>query len=173
MKQTKLQKCNSRERMSPPFMVALISGAAAGMAGGWAMTRFTKLWNNLSGFEAEPLPYSAQEWDATSRIAQLCITCVSDRKPSKKGLKAGAAIVHYAIAAGAGAGYETLMRSGVADIRWSGTLAGIAMWLIGNELLAALGLITPGDYSFAMRANSLGEHIAYGLTTDLICRRLR
>lgn len=105
------------------------------------MTRFTKLWNNLSRFKTQPLPYSAQEWDATCRIAQLCITLVSDRKPSLKELKAGAAIVHYAIAAAAGAGYETAVRSRVPNFRWSGSLAGIAMWLIGNELLMpALGI---------------------------------
>jgi hypothetical protein len=47
------------------------------------------------------------------------------------------------------------------------------MWLLGNEvLLPAIGIIKREDYNLAMQANALGEHLAYGLTTDLICRQL-
>jgi hypothetical protein len=47
------------------------------------------------------------------------------------------------------------------------------MWLVGNELLLpAIGIIEREDYNVAMQANALGEHLACGLTTDLICRQL-
>jgi hypothetical protein len=50
---------------------------------------------------------------------------------------------------------------------------GAGMWLLGNEvLLPAIGIIKREDYNLAMQANGLGEHLAYGLTTDLICRQL-
>jgi hypothetical protein len=47
------------------------------------------------------------------------------------------------------------------------------MWLVGNELLLpGLGIVECGDYDAIKQANALGEHLAYGLTTDLICRKL-
>jgi uncharacterized membrane protein YagU involved in acid resistance len=61
---------------------------------------------------------------------------------------------------------------GMHKLRWSGALFGVGMWLVGNELLLpALGIIKSEDYDAGKHANALGEHLAYGLTVDLICRQ--
>jgi hypothetical protein len=88
-------------------------------------------------------------------------------------LKAAAAVVHYAIAGSTGVLYALAFRTGTLKSRWAGAFFGTGMWLVGNELLLpGLGIVECGDYDAIKQANALGEHLAYGLTTDLICRKL-
>lgn len=83
----------------------------------------------------------------------------------------GAAIVHYFVAASSGAFYAVFIaRRRSTYSRWSGPLFGLAMWVAGNELaLPALGLtLQPPDYTLGEQVNAFGEHIIYGLTTELL-----
>jgi hypothetical protein len=156
----------------PSFAAAALVGAVAGFSGGWVMSRFTRLWNNLCGCRQQPLPYSSQEWDATSKIAEVTMQTLNRRRLTPDELKTAAAIVHYAIACCAGFSYGIALRSRLLSSRWCGAVFGAGLWLAGNEcLLPLLGILEREDYNFAMNANALGEHLAYGLTTDLICRQ--
>lgn len=166
-------KSDSWHLAPPSLPKAVLIGTVAGFAGGWAMARFTKLVTSLSGSSPEPLSYSAQEWDVTSRFAEICQTRMLGRKPSMKELKVGATVVHYATAAIAGSVYGAIAQSRRDGSRCSGVLFGIAVWLAGNEFaLPALGVIERKDYSLSMRVHALGEHLAYGMTTEMICRQL-
>lgn len=162
----------SGERI-PSVATAAFVGAAAGFAGGCAISWFTALWNNLAGCASEPLSYSSQEWDATSKVAKVCVKRIFGRRLMSDELKAGAAVVHYAIAGSTGILYAMASRTGTFKSRWSGAFFGAGMWLAGNELLPpALGIIKREDYDLTKQANALGEHLACGLTTDLICRQV-
>jgi hypothetical protein len=97
-------RTRNRQRL-PRLATAAFVGAAAGLAGGWAMSKFTGLWNKLSGCPSEPLVYRAQEWDATSRVAKACVKRISGRRLTSDELKAAAAVVHYAIAGSTGVLY--------------------------------------------------------------------
>jgi hypothetical protein len=173
MNETRAPKQNSGRELAPSCATAALVGAVSGLAGGRAMAQFTRLWNNLSASPSEPLPYSSQEWDATSKISKACARRISGRRLSVEESKAAAAVVHYAIAGSTGVLYAMALRTGMLKSRWSGAFFGAGMWLLGNKvLLPAIGIIKREDYNLAMQANALGEHLAYGLTTDLICRQL-
>ncbi len=174
MKKSNLQKHNPHSRGNSRLSAseALLFGVTAGLAGGWAMTQFTKRWENITGSEPSPLPYSVQEWDATSWVAETCATRLLTRRPSAKELRVGAAIVHYAIAGAAGAAYGIVMRPRLHKSAWRGVFFGAAIWLAGNELLLpALGVFQRDDYTLGMKAHALGEHIAYGVTALRVYQR--
>lgn len=174
LKQIKKTGNRTRNRDGlPRFATAAFVGAAAGLAGGWAMSQFTRLWNKVSDCPSEPLAYSAQEWDATSKVAKACVQRISGRSLTSDELKAAAAAVHYAIAGSTGVLYAMAFRTGTLKSRWAGAFFGTGMWLVGNELLLPwLGIVEREDYDRSEQANALGEQLAYGLTTDLICRKL-
>jgi uncharacterized membrane protein YagU involved in acid resistance len=56
----------------------------------------------------------------------------------------------------------------------SGASFGIVFWLLGDELaMPLLGLnAMPRDYSVLMHLNSLGEHVVFGMTAELVRRAL-
>ncbi len=170
---------------SRDFSKTLIAGAVAGLAGSWTMSQFTRLYHaearsaQLDKPARRGLPYSQQEWDATSTIARIVALRVLGRRLSKREQRAGAAIVHYAVGAATGASYALLAsRSGkvtsYSGIRYSGIIFGTALWLLADELLMpSIGACRwPRDYSVFMQANALGEHLVYGLTIDAMLRLL-
>lgn len=67
---------NNRTRL----LKASTSGFVAGLADAWAMIQFTRLWNMLlpqdAGHAPRQLRYSQQEWDATSRLAEVGVPTV-------------------------------------------------------------------------------------------------
>lgn len=164
------------------FSKALILGAASGLAGAWAMTLFTRSWNAaLDRFEIdshEPrrprLPYSQQEWESTSAIAQTVAVQVLGRHLSATQERTGARIVHYAVG-GAGGAFVAVVNNQFPSLaKSSGAFAGLAMWLAGNRyLMPAIGLSrNPKAYSLLMQANAAGEHLAYTVTTNFLLRVL-
>jgi hypothetical protein len=153
---------------------AICAGGAAGLAGALAMDQFTRVWNLFvpeSKQRSKPrasLPYSAQEWDSTSRTASKTAS-VLGRSLTAEQRRCGAQIVHFTVGIFGGAAYALLFgrKPGVL----SGLAFGSALWLIGEELaMPALGINDPPQhYTLADHANSLGEHIAYGIVTGALC----
>jgi len=161
---------------------AVILGAASGFAGAWAMTLFTRSWNaaldrcEIRSNESlrPPLPYSQQEWESTSAIAQTVAVQVLGRHLSATQEKTGARIVHYAVGVAGGAFFAVVNNQFPSLAKSSGALAGLAMWLVGNRyVIPAIGLSRdPRDYSLLMQANAAGEHLAYAITTNFLQRVL-
>jgi Protein of unknown function (DUF1440) len=152
----------------------VLAGLAGGLVGGWMMSQFTHFWKSLPRSQ-NSLPYSRQEWDAVSRSAEVIGERFSGGKLRVRQQKLGAALVHYFVAGSSGALYAVFVaRRGTTISKWAGPLFGLAMWVVGNEIaLPALDLTRkPTDYTFGERANALGEHIIYGLTTDRLYRTL-
>ncbi len=135
------------------------------------MSQFTRLWKLLARSRSHALPYSRQEWDAVSQSAELMAWRLTGKKLSLRKRMLGAAIVHYFVAASSGAFYAAFIARRTSTYsRWSGPLFGLAMWVVGNELaLPALRLtLQPSDYTVGEQVNAFGEHIIYGLTTELL-----
>ena len=161
------------ESKSPTLALELLSGVAGGLVGAWVMKKFTKHFANRAALNSRLLPYDAQEWDAASRIAEGCGIRIVGRALSPEELKSGAALVHYATGAAAGAFYGMIAHGSKTRSRWAGVFFGATVWLVGNELfLPALGVINRDDYTVSQKINALGGHLAFGLTTDLVCRQL-
>ena len=145
------------------------------------MTQFTKMWNGLllprscaNSPPVPPLPYSSQEWDSTSGIAATLGSIALSRRLTLEEKKKGAAIVHYGVGSAAGVSYAILVHHRSVITHHSGAFFGLGLWLIADELLMpSLGLSRElGCYSFQAQANSLGEHLVYAVTTDLVYRYL-
>lgn len=143
------------------------------------MDRFTSLVANRGRETDRPLPYGAQEWDATSRIANSTALGVTGRNLSQKELRRGAALVHHVTAGVAGSLYGAMVyRSiGIEQSRIMSGLAGLcfgaSVWYLGDELLLpALGVLKREAYTAAMRTEALVAHLTYGVATGLSYRQL-
>ncbi len=167
-----------RKDVSIPNMIFV--GAAAGLAGAWAMSQFTKVWNGLlrpqraNALPLRPIPYSEQEWDSTSRIASAIGSAALGRPLSADEKKRGAVLVHYGVGGAAGIVYAILVQRRSTITNQCGALFGLGLWLIADELLMpCLGLSRKrGSYSLQAQANSLGEHLIYAAMADSVYRRL-
>ena len=174
-----MRKSNWRERPSNsneieviPLVNSLKSGLLAGLMGALAMEEYTKLRVAITGSSVPPHPYSAQEWEATSRIA-LTAAARAGWKLSPRQMETGAAIVHYTTAAIVGTLYGALVRRTRKASRWRGAGFGMAIWLAGNEfLLPASGILQHRDFTLFTRADALAEHIVFGVSVDAHCRKL-
>lgn len=143
------------------------------------MDRFTSLVANRGRETDRPLPYSAQEWDATSRIANSTALWMRGHNLSQKELKRGAALVHHATAGVAGSLYGAMVyRSTViGQSRMLSGLAGLCfgagVWFMGDELLLpALRVLKREDYTVCMRTEALLAHLTFGVATGLFYRQL-
>jgi hypothetical protein len=144
----------------------LLLGGAAGMAGGWTMAEFSRLWNKLDDRTVNDRPYSREEWDASSTIAEFVAARVFRRELRKSETASGVALVHYATAAASGALFASIFSRYVRNSRWSGALFGSALWLAGN-LIPHVG---HEGYSQRDQVQAISEHLVYGLTVAFLCR---
>ena len=83
--------------------------------------------------------------------------------------------MHYGVGGLAAAGYALVSRPCPALRAGSGAGFGLVFWLLGDELaMPRLGLNAPrSHYSLAAQLNSLGEHLAYGITAEQVRRALQ
>ena len=144
----------------------LAAGCVAGIAGGWTMSQFSRMWNKVSGSTLASLPYSRLEWEAASGIAELLTARVLRQKLSNRDKIKGAAVVHYGTAGAAGALYATLVPRQIRSSMWSGALFGLSMWVAGNALLKGplAHSRTPGRFTVGTQAQAIGEHLTYVIT---------
>ncbi len=140
------------------------------------MAQFARIWNSASGKSPRgSFCGSPQEREATLNLAARAGKKILGRHLSRRERELGAAIVHYANGAALGAIYAAAVELAPAVAWGRGAAFGAFFWYFGDELgLPALGLLRPArDYRASARLNALGEHVVYGLTTDLVRRTLR
>ena len=154
-------------------------GFAAGLGAVSAMDRFTSLAENCRRGPDDSLPYSAQERDASSLIANSATRWMTGRNLSRRELKSGAEFVHHATAGVAGSLYGAMVYRSTAIVQsrivsgLAGVCFGWGVWYIGDELLLpAFGVLKREDYTAAMRAEALVAHVVYGVATGLLYRQL-
>jgi len=154
----------------------LLAGFAGGVAGAWAMRGFSAAWRRLGGPSWAPpgTPYSSQEWDSSGGAAEVAAKLLLGRSLSLQEKLRGAAAVHYVVGGMVAAGYAAAGETYPPLRAGSGAAFGIVFWLLGDELaMPLLGMnAMPRDYSMLMHLNSLGEHVVYGMTAELVRRAL-
>lgn len=175
----------------------LAAGFLGGLAGGVAMGLFSAAWARFApASRGKPLQYPAtpaagralrlvkgssvlqasqQEWDSTESAAVAMVQAALQRELYPAQRVRAAVAVHFAIGAAAGALYGAAAEWLPSVKAASGAVFGFAVWMVAQELaMPVLGWSRPlTEYSTAMQANSLGEHLAYGIATEVIRRRLR
>ncbi len=171
---------------------AAVAGLVAGLAGAWAMSAFSAGWEKvLPASAGRPQPHTAsmaearqqrtppmhasqQEWDTTLNTATVVARTIVHGPLSVSQQERGAVAVHYAVGAAMGALYA-IAREYVPQLAaGEGAPFGAAVFLIAQEFeMPRMGLSKPaGQYSVAMHANSLGEHVVWGIATELVRRAL-
>ena len=139
------------------------------------MSGFISLWNNVDAVaEKMPLEYSRAEWEASRSLGQIAAQVALGHRLSRKQELMGAAVAHYSVAAGTGVLYSMVPRRVTKNTAISCVIFGILLWLASDEVV--LSTLKFKSYNpvcdWRNRAQSFGEHLVYGIVTDLVCRRL-
>ncbi len=118
---------------------------------------------------------SPQEWDSTLNTATTLARHVLRHPLRDDRRELGAVAVHYGTGASMGAGYAVLREFLPSAALGSGVVFGALLWLCAQEIAMPLLHLSgsPRQYSFAAQAQSLGEHLAYGISTELVRRALQ
>jgi uncharacterized protein DUF1440 len=151
---------------------SLVAGFAGGVAGAWAMSRFTAVWRELGGRSCAPpgSPYSSQEWNSAGGTAEALGEILLGRRLSRQEKLRGAAAVHYVVGGAVAAGYAAAVDFYPRLRAGSGAAFGILFWLLADELIMPWLRLNAkaSEYSALMHLNSLGEHIVYGMTVEVV-----
>lgn len=115
------------------------------------------------------LQASQQEWDSTESAA-LVVSRAFHRELLPAERIRGALAMHFAVGAAAGAVYGITAELLPESTAGSGAAFGIGLWALAQELAMPLfGWSRPlKQYSLPAQLNSLGEHVAYGLATEIV-----
>lgn len=162
---------------------SVIAGIVGGLAGAWAMNEFqavsrgvSEAWKRSAHQPEKPGSQGdSQEDDATMKTADRLALLFADQHLTKEQKKKAGPVVHYAFGAVVGAVYGVIADLAPSMTKGMGTAYGTAVWLAGDEIgVPALGLSkAPAEYPFSVHANSLGSHIVYGASLDLVRRGVR
>lgn len=146
----------------------LVDGLIAGAAATWLMGKVTTYLYEKEDPSARRREESVRQGrssygTAAEKAAELAGASLTDEQRQRYG-KA----IHWALGAGAGAGYALLRARLPAAAAAGGLLFGAAFFLLMDEgLVYALGL-TPGPSNFPWQshARGLAGHLAYGAATE-------
>ncbi|HWR16355.1 MAG TPA: DUF1440 domain-containing protein [Terriglobales bacterium] len=161
------------------------AGAIGGLLGSWCMSLFAGAFDRLV-LKERPRPFlvkgsklamnaSPQEWDSTVVVASEFSRRVLGRELTRQQRALGATAVHYAMGAGLGAAYGAANEVAPITKAGAGLGFGIGLWLVAFEyLMPKFGLTRHREeYSKAMHADSAGEHVVFGMTTELVRSAIR
>ena len=169
---------------------SLIAGALAGLAGALAMNQFQRLVAVArGGREAEDAtigaprtgrgPQPAQALgnasdDATAKVANTVTSAVGYPLNEPRHRQVAGEFVHLAFGAANGALYGLAARADRRVTAGYGIPFGLFVWAAADEgVVPALGLSRgPREASAGLLAYGFLSHCVYGLTTELVRRRL-
>ena len=158
----------------------IVIGAAAGVAGTFAMSHAQRLWTRASDSHAPDSAagkHDARDWQERSEgrnaneiVARSVGESVLGRSMTRDELGTGAVISHYTFGAAVGAFYGA-----VADPTrpvLSGARLGVRLWVLADEVaIPLLGLSRPPtSRPPEMHAQALAAHLVYGLVTSAVFR---
>jgi hypothetical protein len=162
-------------------MGVLSAGAIAGVSAAWAMARFTSLWiravsprkASSSRSVAAGTSHLSQDDRATAALIRVAALHLLSRTLTTREERAVVPLVRYGFGAATGAAYGLLtfrLSAGVI----TGAVWGIALWLIGDEIVLPLLERSSGALPEprAAHAQAFAAHIVYGITTDAVHRTM-
>lgn len=175
---------------SPRLLPGAVAGAAAGLAGAWAMVRFNHLISARAGttdtrHDTHPERRTAARPNDTDgtipdepgsmQAASAVVAPLLGRPLTGREKELGGPILHYGFGAAAGALYGAAAEVDRSVSRAAGIPYGITLWLVANEIgMPAAGFATrPSDYPLSRHAASLASHLVFGMTVEGMRRLLR
>ena len=166
-----------RPRRSP--LRGAVAGILGGIFGAAAMNRYWAIVSDVREARSDGAsePGVAEQDDATVRVASAISERAAHHALTRGEKRVAGPAVHYAMGALSGALYGALAelapRARVGAGRGAGL--GAAMWISSDEVgLWLLGFAKPPtQYPASAHLLSLGAHLVYGTTTDLVRRVVR
>lgn len=173
-----------------------IAGALAGAAGSWVMNCLVSLYpapTSGRGHGAQSLqpgqpdhglgerqlhdgrPWEHSDEDATERLAEMARREATGVRSTGLEKQVLGKLVHYAFGASSAAVYGALVEAYPWLSCAYGMGFGTAVWLGADEgTVPAIGLSTaPNQQPLSVHLTSFGSHLAYGLTSEFVRRRVR
>ena len=153
-------------------------GAAAGVAGSFAMERFQRALGRISpDLGGAPggggQQYRQPQSEPSTYVAADKVARAATGHPLRPADKpAGGSLVHYAFGATVGALYGGLAARRPDTAAGLGMPFGIAVWMTADEIgMPALGLAkAPTAYPLTDHLSALGAHLVFGATTETVRR---
>jgi hypothetical protein len=175
----------------------MVAGAAGGLVASWVMNQFQALWSRaMRGIERPHGAQSLQQGSPQHGVARELQERGGDREDDDATIRAAVviserlfglelaerekreiagAVLHYTFGATTGGLYGAIAELTPASTAGAGLPFGAAVWLVADEILApALGLSKPAkDYPLSTHAYALASHLVYGMTTEMVRRKVR
>jgi uncharacterized membrane protein YagU involved in acid resistance len=162
---------------------AIWKGAAAGALGGlvasWVMNEFSVIVqkaasSSSNGQQQKQKVSQQQSEDPTQATAEKIAETVGMRLNKEQKQKAGT-VVHYAFGALMGAVYGAATEVLPPVKSLAGLPYGAALFVAADEVaLPVLGLAkAPTEYPLSRHLSGLGQHLVYGVTTELVRHSVR
>jgi hypothetical protein len=165
--------------MARSLRASILAGAAAGLAGTWAMTEFQGWWSRaIAGDnrrsaggdqDARGWQERSEDQNANELMAQRIAAHTIERPLTRDELALAAPAVHYA--------FGTLMGALFGAAAWrvhliapaTGAAFGTAVWIAADEIaMPALRLSRPDvDYPADVHLQAFASHVVFGVTTEL------
>ncbi len=153
----------------------VLNGAFAGLAGGlaasWIMRRFVDL--SMRG-RHDAAQERSEEQKATELIATRLAARVLRRTLTREELRLAAPAVRYVFGGGMGALYGALVDAAGASLL-TGAAWGVLLWIGGDRFAmprlsrsSRAAVCTPGA-----SARTFASHVVYGMSAELVRRRVR
>ena len=176
----------------PDLLRGAVAGAAGGLVGSVRMVALLKAWEKFNEKvaevqpprdegrdegDADPLPARGDrvQADAVRETAATAVRVARRREPEGDEVEVGAAAVHGLTGVVAGALYGAASEYVPAVSRGYGVPLAIGTYLLGrNAGLSLAGLAPrPDRQARADHLAAAASHLAYGVFTELVRRRLR
>jgi uncharacterized membrane protein YagU involved in acid resistance len=155
------------------------AGALGGLVASWVMNELSTLMqkaasNGGNGRQQQQQPAEQEPEDPTQTTAEKISELAGIRLNKEQKQKAGT-VVHYAFGAVMGAVYGAAAEVLPPVKSLAGLPYGAALFVAADEVtLPALGLAKPPtEYPLSRHLSGLGQHLVYGVTTEIVRRALR
>ena len=149
-----------------PSKKSLLMGAAAGLAGGYAMQCFRSAWNRHYASMPQHGIFGLDK-EADLKSVESLTKVFVNRVLSEGRSEQVALILHYAYGVAAGAAYSTVAETFPAVRLGYGTLFGTGVWIFGDEIpIALLKISNPCERSARSHGSALVAHLIFGTITE-------
>jgi hypothetical protein len=172
---------SKKRRRRPDVLKGAAAGAVGGLLASWVMNEFSPLIEKVAEAAANGSKRETQgngqqrQEDPTAITAEKISKTVAGIRLNKKQKKKAGTLVHYAFGALMGGVYGAAAEVRPAAKSAAGLPYGAALFVGADEIaLPVLGLAKkPTEYPLSRHLSGLGQHLVYGLTTELVRRTLR
>ena len=178
------------------LLKGLVAGAVAGAAGSWVMNGLISLYpapTSARGHGAQSIqpgqpehglgalqsrngrPGEHHDEDAAERMAEMARHALTGAHSTGLEKQRLGKLVHYAFGASSAAVYGALVEICPWMSVGYGAGFGAAVWLGADEgTVPAMGLSKgPSELPLSVHMTALGTHLAYGMTSEFVRRRVR